>query len=70
MTKDRTMQPYIGFSVQSSLIEILTEGLQPRAQLQPQHQQQRSREELTAIIRDVLDVLDDDDMVDGASSSS
>jgi endoglucanase Acf2 len=80
MTNDPTIQPYIGFTVQANLIQMLTEGYQLNApagiQLRwqprvPQQQQQHlSREQLTAIVHDALDVLDDDILDDGASRSS
>jgi hypothetical protein len=81
MTKDRTMEPYIGFSVKSSLLQVLAEGYQPNARgggalcglsraPQQQHQQNQSHEAITAMIRDALNVIDDDDMVDVSISSS
>ncbi|CAB9514173.1 expressed unknown protein [Seminavis robusta] len=79
MTKDQEMLPYVGFTVQASLVRILAEGnglpmdyhaagdIPARRNPNPVP---LNRHDINDMIRDVLDVLDEDDDLSGSSSST
>ena len=74
MTKGRAMQPYIGFTVQSNLVQMLTEGILLKTtgeahQRSVQHQG-LSHDKLNAIIHHALTAIDADALDKNGTSNS